>query len=192
MGEAGLFDEDSRVELIDGEVFQMAAIGHPHFVCVNRLNRLLVMAVGGRAVVSVQNPVQLDDYSEPQPDLAVLDPAMDDYDGVNPLAKDVYLLVEVADTTLNWDIGFKTPRYARAGIPACWVVGLNAGEVVVHVDPGPDGYRSVHRAQPGEVLEVESLPGVEVSVAEVLGPVRQSPPAGRDDEGAGSDQKEEP
>lgn len=96
MGQAGLFDEDARVELLDGQVTQMAPIGDRHALCVNRLNRLFQVEAGDRIVVSVRNPVVLDDRSEPQPDLALLRPPNDRYTA-HPRAEDVLLVVEVAD-----------------------------------------------------------------------------------------------
>ncbi|MDQ6838884.1 MAG: Uma2 family endonuclease [Actinomycetota bacterium] len=169
MGDAGLFDEDARVELLDGEVVRMAPIGKLHLACVNRLNRLMVGAVGERAIVSVQNPVRLDDHSEPQPDLTLLHPRADDYAGATPGASDVFLIVEVADSSLAWDRDEKAPRYAAAGVPLCWVVDLIAGEVLVLSGTAPGGYRDAHRAQRGEILDVAGLSGVNVSVDEVLG-----------------------
>jgi Uma2 family endonuclease len=169
MGHTGLFDEDSRIELLDGELIEMAPIGNRHLVCVNRLTRLLVVAAGARAIVSVQNPVRLDDHSEPQPDMVLLRPDADDPAGPVPSGGDCFLVVEVADSSLTWDRDRKAPRYAAAGIPNCWIVDLVAGEILVQSGPGPSGYRDLHRAQGGETLEVPELPGVNVSVDEVLG-----------------------
>ncbi len=170
MGEAGLFQGDSHLELIDGEVFQMAAMAHPHHVCVMRLNHLFVHAVGEQALVSVQCPLQLDDYSEPEPDLALLHPGLDSWEGRAPLASDAFLVVEVADSTLNWDVSFKAPRYARAGVPELWVVDVNAMEIRVFGDPRPDGYANARRARRDETLVVGALPTVTLSVEGLLGP----------------------
>jgi Uma2 family endonuclease len=114
MGEAGILHEDDRVELIEGEIVEMAAIGTRHFSCVNRLNRLLVMSVGDEAVISVQNPVRLNEHTELQPDLAVI--RARDYRESLPEPDDVLLLIEVSDTTLAYDRGVKLPLYAKAGI----------------------------------------------------------------------------
>lgn len=170
MGEAGLFGEDARVELLDGEVFKMSPIGSHHLVCVNRLNRLLVMAVGDRAVVSIQNPVQLNDHSEPQPDLALLHPRVDDPAGPGPRADDVFLVAEVADSSVAWDRDEKAPRYAAAGISLCWIVDLAGGQVLVMSSPGASGYRDLHRAGRGETLDVPKVPGLAVRVDDLLGP----------------------
>ncbi|MGH9071260.1 MAG: Uma2 family endonuclease [Acidimicrobiales bacterium] len=170
MAEAGLFQGDSHVELLDGEVFQMAAMGHPHYACVLRLNHLLVNAVGDRALVSVQCPVQLDDYSEPEPDLALVKHGLDSPDGHIAMASDVFLIIEVADSTLNWDVNYKAPRYARAGVPQLWVVDVTAMEVRVFADPRPDGYATTRRARRSDTLVVETLPGVALNVDVLLGP----------------------
>jgi hypothetical protein len=110
MGEAGILHEDDRVELIEGEIVEMAAIGTRHFSCVNRLNWLLVMSVGDEAVVSVQNPVRLNEHTEPQPDLTVIRPR--NYTEALPVPEDVLLLIEVSDTTLAYDRNIKLPLYA--------------------------------------------------------------------------------
>lgn len=170
MGEAGLFNEDSRVELIDGEVYKMAAIGHPHLGCVNRLNRVLGRAVEDRAVLSIQNPVRLDDYSEPEPDVVLLHPRADFYSGATPTGADVFVLIEVSDSSLRFDVDSKAPRYAAAGVPACWMVDLSGDEILVMTGPGPKGFATIHHARRGETLVVEGLPGVEFSVDELLGP----------------------
>ena len=99
------------MELIEGELVEMTAIGTRHFSCVNRLNRLLVMNVGDEAIVSVQNPVRLNEYNEPQPDVTVIRPR--DYRESLPMPEDVMLLIEVSDTTLAYDRGVKLPLYAR-------------------------------------------------------------------------------
>jgi Uma2 family endonuclease len=103
MGEAGILTEDDRIELIEGELVAMSPIGSDHSGTVNTLNRLLVRAVGDRGVVAVQNPVVLDDRCEPQPDFSVLRPRADDYRGATPRPEDVLLIVEIANSSLNYD-----------------------------------------------------------------------------------------
>jgi Uma2 family endonuclease len=120
-----------RRALLDGEVVVMAPIGNRHLVCVNRLTRLLVVGVGERAIVSVHNPVRLDDRSELQPDVVLLRRGADDPTGPVPSGGDSLLVVEVADSSLAWDRDGKAPRYAAAAIPACWIVDLPAGEILV-------------------------------------------------------------
>jgi Uma2 family endonuclease len=167
MGEAGILHEDDRVELIEGELVEMAAIGTRHFSCVNRLNRLLVMNVGDEAVVSVQNPVRLNEYTEPQPDLTVIRPR--DYRVSLPEPEDVLLLIEVSDTTLAYDRGLKLQLYARAGIREAWIVDLPGDTIERHTEPSGDGYQRVEQTRRGQTLESTALPGLVPSVDEVLG-----------------------
>ena len=167
MGEAGILHEDERVELIEGELVQMTAIGTRHFSCVNRLNRLLVMSVGDEAVISVQNPVRLNEHTELQPDLAVI--RRRDYRKSLPEPDDVLLLIEVSDTTLAYDRGVKLPLYARAGSREVWIVNLPRETIERYTDPSEDGYRRADQARRGQTLESIALPGLTPSVDEVLG-----------------------
>ena len=166
MGEAGILHEDDRVELIEGELLEMAAIGTRHFTCVNQLNRLLVRGVGDGAIVSPQNPARLDEYSEPQPDLTVL--RVRDYRESLPMPEDVLLLIEVSDTTLRYDRGIKLPLYARAGIREVWIVDLPGQAIERHTDPPGDHYRHTERVGKGEELAPLALPGLSLRVDEVL------------------------
>jgi Uma2 family endonuclease len=154
MGEAGILHEDDRVELIEGEVVEMAAIGTRHFTCVNRLNRLLVMSVGDAAIVSVQNPVRLDEHTEPQPDLTVIRPR--DYSESLPVPEDVLLLIEVSDTILAYDRGVKLPLYARAGIGEVWIVNLPTETIEQYTDPSGDSYRHAELKRRGQTLKPRS------------------------------------
>ncbi|MGI8809550.1 MAG: Uma2 family endonuclease [Acidimicrobiales bacterium] len=131
MAEAEVFAPDDRVELFDGRVYDMAPIGSRHAACVKRLASLLGPQLGTRAMLSVQDPVYLDDRSEPQPDLALLKPKADFYAAEHPRPSDVLLAVEVAETTLEYDLHAKAPRYLEAGIPEVWVIDVV--REVVHV-----------------------------------------------------------
>ena len=166
MGEAGILHEDDRVELIEGEIVEMTAIGTRHFSCVNGLTRLLVMSVGDEAIISVQNPVRLNEYTELQPDLAVIRPR--DYRESLPEPDDVLLLIEVSDTTLPYDRGVKLPLYARAGIREVWIVDLPGETIERYTAPSANGYRRVEQMRRGQTLESTSLPGLAPSVDEVL------------------------
>lgn len=170
MEKSGLFVTRPRVELVDGEVLEMAAMGSGHVVCVMELTRLLRDAVGSRAVVSVQLPLRLDDRSEPEPDAALLAAPATRYRSEIPAAEDAFLVIEVSDTTLAFDRDVKTIRYGAAGIAECWVVDLEAGEVLVHRGPGPAGYSKLHRASRGEILAIPGLAGSVLTVSEILGP----------------------
>ena len=167
MGEAGILHEDDRVELIEGEIVEMAAIGTRHFSCVNRLTRLLVMGVGDAAVVSVQNPVRLNEHTEPQPDITVIQPR--DYTESLPVPEDVLLLVEVSDTTLAYERDVKLPLYARASIGEVWIVNLPAKTIEQYTDPSGDGYRHVDHKRGGQKLQPAALSDLNPTVDEILG-----------------------
>ncbi len=168
MGEAGVFEGNERVELIEGELVEMAPIGDRHAGTAIELNELLIAAARGRAVVAVGNPVRLSRYNEPQPDFALLRLRADRYRGSTPTAADILLLVEVADSSLRYDRTVKLPLYARHGVPEVWIVDLEGGTVEVCREPAADGYAVVSRAGVGEGLEPALLPGLRIVVAEII------------------------
>jgi Uma2 family endonuclease len=168
MADAGIFSMDDRVELLAGEIVQMSPIGSRHAACVNRLHRTFHGLLGSSAIVSVQNPVRLDDYSEPQPDIAVIRFREDFYRDAHPGPADVLLIVEVADTSADVDRGVNVPLYARAGIPEVWVVDLSGRHVEVYQDPHRDGYRWHRRLGPRDQLTSVSVPVLIFPAADVL------------------------
>jgi Uma2 family endonuclease len=172
MAEVGILGEDSQVELIRGQIIDMAPIGAPHLGMVNRLNRLLITMLAGRAVVSVQNPVRLDDGSEPEPDLAVLKPRADDYETATPRPADVLLLVEVADSTLRADRDIKVPLYAESGIPECWLVDVAGRAVEVYRQPSGGCYAQVRHVGPEGTLDIAALPGATLATSELFRPAQ--------------------
>jgi Uma2 family endonuclease len=169
MGEAGIFNENDRVELINGEIFSMTPIGSPHAACVDRLTRLLVVAAGDRASVRVQNPIRLGADSEPQPDLTLLRPRPDFYARAHPGPGDVLVVIEVADTTLAFDRAVKVPLYARAGIGEVWLVDLAGDAIEVYRQPAQGRYSDVTRLGRGQRLTCEALSGLAVAIDAVLG-----------------------
>ncbi len=168
MGEAGIFSEDDRVELVDGEIINMTPIGSRHAACVARLTRLLSVSLGTTAIVWVQNPIRLDDRSEPQPDVAVLRARPDFYEHAHPGPQDVLLLIEVADISTEIDRGVKLPLFAKAGIGEVWLVDLVGGVVQVCRQPTPQGYQMIRQLQGAEQLSAEALPKLVMSVSEIL------------------------
>ncbi len=144
MGEAGILHEDDRVELIEGDIVDMTPIGSWHAGAVAHLGRLLDRAVGDCAIVWVQNPVILNNLSEPEPDLALLLPRRDFYKPAHPRPEDVLLIVEVADSSLRYDREVKVPLYARHGIPEVWLVDVESKALAVYRLPDGDSYREVY------------------------------------------------
>lgn len=164
MAAAGILHEDDRVELIEGEIIDMAPASSWHAGTVAWLTRLLHDAVGQSAIVSVQNPVRLDRYSEPQPDLALLRPREDYYTRSHPGPGDVLLIVEVAQSSLAYDLKLKVPLYARHGIPEVWVWDVDTG--TVHVCRNPEGgvYREIEPHTGACSLSPLLLPGISITV----------------------------
>ncbi|MBI4634928.1 MAG: Uma2 family endonuclease [Candidatus Rokubacteria bacterium] len=167
MAEAGILHEDDRVELLEGEIVEMAPIGDRHAQCVDRLTNTLAVRAAGRAIVRVQGPVRLSMRSEPQPDIALLRFRPDFYPR-HPGPADVLLLIEVAETSLETDRA-KVPLYARAGIAEVWLVDLAGEAVEVFREPGPGGYGRVERVGHGGRVTVPALPDVTFPVDEILG-----------------------
>lgn len=169
MAEAGIIAEDDRVELIEGEIFEVTPISSQHAACVKRLNKLFAHHVGERALVSVQDPVLLGEHSEPQPDLALLRPRPDAYASGHPGPHDVLLVVEVAEASLPYDRTVKIPLYGRAGIPEVWLVNLPGDAVEVHRKPTPRGYEDVRHVRRGGTLAPGELPDMILDVKDILG-----------------------
>ena len=166
MREAGILTEEDRVELIRGEIFEMSPIGSRHAACVNRIIALFFTKINGKAIISSQNPISINQVSEPEPDIALLKPASDFYAHQLPTPADTLLIIEVADASLQYDREVKLPLYAGAGIPEYWIVNLPAREVEVHRSPMGDRYQFREIALPddeltvfGEVFKVKDLIG---------------------------------
>jgi Uma2 family endonuclease len=169
MGQVGIFSEDDRVELVCGEIIEMSPIGEPHAACVGRLTQETILMLLRSAIVWVQNPVVLDGYSEPQPDVAVLRPRADFYGQAHPGPEDVLLVIEVSDTTLGYDRKIKVPLYARSGIPETWIVNLPEERIEVYADPAGGIYQAINSYSRGEEVQSHTLASLRLSVSKVLG-----------------------
>ena len=171
---AGILHEDDRVELIDGEIIVMPPIGDPHEVSNDWLTRLLVPPLVGRAIVRVQGAIRLNERSAPQPDVAVLrERSLSEVGPYFP--PDVYLVIEVADSSLAYDRGAKLARYAAAGIPEVWVVNLRAREVTAYADPSGAEYATVRTYRAGDSISPQAFPDLALAVDDFVPPAaRQS------------------
>lgn len=168
MIERGILTEQDRVELIHGEIVDKMPIGDLHAACVNRLNSLFSARSAGRYLVSIQNPVRLKD-SDPEPDVALLKPRDDFYGTSRPAPADVLLLIEVADSSLDYDRDIKGPLYAEAGITEYWIVNVIDRTVEVHRSPTRNaGYEIVWVAREHEAIDLLTLPGSAVSVNQIF------------------------
>ncbi len=168
MGELGILGHDDRVELIDGALIRMAPIGSLHGGLVTRLTRLLVERAGGRAVVSPQNSVILSQFTEPQPDLAVLRWRADDYMRRTPNAADTLLVIEVADSSLRYDRDYKLRFYAQSGVPEVWIVDARGACLLRYREPAQEGYREAKTLGAGERIGCEALPELTIGIDELF------------------------
>jgi len=169
MGEVGILKSTDRVELIQGEIVEMSPIGRRHYAFVNNLSQLLIMRLGGRAIVAVQGPIALADDTEPEPDLAVIRRRTPPYKEREAHADDALILIEVAESSLAYDRSTKLRLYAAAGIPEYWVVDCIAENIEVHRTPHADGYRDVVRiAEPTGTVALQAFPDVVLTLAEIF------------------------
>ena len=169
MAETGILREDSRVELIEGEIVDMSPIGRKHQACVDRLAARLIRNLGEKAIVRVQGGVRLSQFSEPQPDLALLGWHDDYYAGADAGPEDVLLIVEVAETTLSYDRRRKVPLYARVGIPEVWLVDLSGERLTIYHEAGTRGYGPVFDVQGDARLNPQAFPEFLLTANQVLG-----------------------
>lgn len=169
MTEAGILPEESGWEVIDGYLVDKMTIGSRHASIVNRLNNLLSVLVAKWAIVSVQNPVQIDDYNEPEPDIALLHPRSDFYSKRLPTPADVFVLVEVADSTIAYDRDVKIALYAEAGIVEVWLVNLKEESIEQYSSPQNGRFGSVETFRKGQSVQSISLKELSLNVDDVLG-----------------------
>lgn len=169
MTTAGILAPDDRTELLDGRILERPMIGSNHASIVARLNRVLTPTIGEQGIVNVQNPIRLDDYSAPVPDVMVLRPRRDFYSGRHPEPEDVLLAIEVSDASLRLDIGLKIPLYARAAIPEVWIVDLQHRRLNVHRLPKNGRYEEEQTLIPPAVVGPTAIEGVDVDLAWLFG-----------------------
>jgi Uma2 family endonuclease len=169
MAEVGLLSEGSRVELIDGEIIEMSPIGSTHGGTVKRTSAFLHRKLGDSGIVSVQDPIRLNDFSEPQPDLALLMPRRDFYSNCHPTPENVLVVIEVADCSVNYDRNVKLPLYARAGIPEVWLMVLPKDVIEVHWQPKNGKYQKIQRVKRGKTLISQTIPSFSCKVEDLLG-----------------------
>ena len=168
MADAGILAHTERVQLLDGEIIVMPPIGNRHASSVNWSNEALISTLIGRANVSIQNPVRLDDGSEPQPDIAVLRRREDFYVAAHPGPQDVLLLIEVSDTTVDFDRNEKLPLYARAGIPEVWIVNLRDRRVEAYTEPDDGAYASVRHFEVHDTISPQAFPDIALPVERII------------------------
>lgn len=169
MAEAGILGPCDRVELIDGEIVQMASIGSYHAGCVDYLTAFFSRTLADSVIVRVQNPLRVDEHNEPQPDLLLLKPRDDYYARTHPGPGDVLLAVEVSHTTVEFDRDVKAPLYARAAIPELWLVNLDDYYLDALSQPVGGEYRAARRLSRGDTIAPGLLPDARLDVGRMLG-----------------------
>lgn len=167
MAEVGLLHEDSRVELIDGEIIEMAPIGSEHAGHNNHLLSLLAYYLHGKAIVAGQNPVILGGYEEPQPDIALLRWRNDYYRTAHPHAEDVLLIIEISDSTLRYDHDVKIPLYAKNGIPEVWLLDVQNRQLEIQREPVNGVYQQRDCRRAGQIAPI-LCPDAVIDLAELF------------------------
>lgn len=167
--ESGVFANNERVELIRGEIIEMSPIGRRHAACVIRLSDILTRKLGDRILLSVQNPLALDNISKPEPDVVLLKRKSDCYESGLPEPSDVFLLMEVADSTIDSDRELKIPLYAEDGITEVWLVDINSACIEVYRQPTAHVYQEIQKFYRGQNLFILAFPDVSITVDEILG-----------------------
>lgn len=169
MAEKGVFHPDDRVELIGGELFDMSPIGNLHARCVKFLAKYLITLLGESFVVGVHDRIVLGDDSEPQPDLSILEYRVDLYKDATPADKNVVIVVEVAESSVDFDRNVKFDRYAAAGIPEAWLIDLVADRIEIHSQPTANGYGLVKMCHRDSHVVSERIPSIDLLVNDILG-----------------------
>lgn len=169
MIEFGIFDEDEKIELWDGVLVNMSPKGIKHANAVRRVDREIEKKLGKQIVFSAQDPIRLDDFSEPEPDVALLIPPIEKYDSGHPIPKDIYLVMEIADSSIDTDRK-KAGKYARNGIPQYLILNLNTNEIEDYREPSADGYRFKKTYTENESFNLVAFPDVEIKVSDLLPP----------------------
>ena len=169
MAEAGVLKADDRVELIDGEIVAMSAAGPEHVASVNVGAELLYEGVRRRAIVSIQNPIALGDRHRPEPDIALLRRSGDFYRSEIAGADDVLLVIEVADSSLEYDLQVKLARYARFGVPEVWIANIRARTIEAYTDPVDGEYTTRRTFLHGQTVSPAAFPDVALPVSDVIG-----------------------
>jgi len=168
MIELGMLKDYEQAEIIEGRLIKKMTVGDRHAAVVNTLNKFLVRSVPDSVLVSIQNPIRLGDYNEPEPDVVLAD--LTKYDGKrHPQPTEILLVIEVSDTTVKYDREVKLPLYAEAEIQEVWVINLPKDIVEVHRKPTVGLYQTVEIYKRGDQLQPASLPDLSMSVDEILG-----------------------
>ncbi|HLO85156.1 MAG TPA: Uma2 family endonuclease [Nostocaceae cyanobacterium] len=167
--EAGILTENDRVELINGEILEIAAIGKLHAAYVDCISNLLYASLGRKVIVRVQNPIIVSNLSEPQPDITIVQFSSDFYRSGLPQPNDILLLIEIAGSSIEYDRDVKIPLYAESGILEVWLVDINQQIIEVYRQPTPTGYTEIKTLNRGEKLSIQSFPEISLNLNDIFG-----------------------
>ena len=168
MAKAGILKKEDRVELIDGVIVAMAPIGNRHLATVDRYNKIFIEAVDGRAIVRVQGSVTFDNRTMPEPDLALLKWRDDFYESRSAGPEDILLIIEVSDSSLEYDRNEKLALYARFGIPEVWIGALPEHVVETHTEPANGRYTQMRSFRPGDTITPNCFRDISIPVDQIL------------------------
>lgn len=168
MVEIGVFNEDERIELIRGEIIEMSPVGIKHATCVKKLNQLFAQKLGIKIILGVQDPIKLNDNSEPQPDLVLLKPKSDFYATGHPKPEDILLLIEVSDRSIEYDRQIKIPLYAENKIQEVWLININESLIQVYQNPQGKLYKNITNYQINDTINLTCFPDCQIKVNKVL------------------------
>ena len=166
MADAGIFSENERVELLDGDIINMPPIGDWHQASIDFYTNILPQLLQGRAIVRIQGPTRLCDESEPQPDVMLLKWRDDFYRDGHPEPSDVLLLIEVSDTSIEYDRSTKLSAYARTGIPEVWILSRDDRRIESYTEPSEGTYSSVRHVRPTDTIAPQAFPDVTIEVGQ--------------------------
>jgi len=166
--DTGIFHEDKKVELIEGELFEMSPVGFRHASCVNKLNYIFSLKLGEKAIVSIQNPIKLNNKSEPQPDIVLLKPRDDFYATQHPTPEDILLLIEVADSSIEYDRTIKLPSYAENKIIETWLIDLNNNFLEKHTNPKTNYYQKREKLSREDVVFSDSFSDIQIAIKDII------------------------
>ena len=168
MSDMGIFDYSDHLELIKGEIIQMSPIGSKHASCINKLNRMLNQKLVDEVIISIQNPIKLEDDSEPQPDVVLLKYRSDFYAEEHPKFSDILLLIEVADSSINYDRNVKIPLYAENKINQVWLIDLNEEYLEIYNNPESNYYRNMQKLSRKDTINLNILSSIEIQVSNLF------------------------
>jgi Uma2 family endonuclease len=164
----GIFSEDDRLELIEGEIIEMTPISSRHAYYVDKITRIFFQKLSDKVGIRIQNPIKLGKYSEPQPDIALVKLPLEKYQFQHPEPEDIYLVIEVSDTSYDYDKNIKIPLYGKYGIKESWLIDINKNRIEVFRNPFKEGYKSCNIFCAKEELSPLHFPEIKIFVNEIL------------------------